>query len=69
MNHLAARSFWDHYGSLSPELRRLAKKNYRLLRDDPRHGSLQFKRVGRYWSARVGLDHRALAVAVEGGFL
>lgn len=36
---------------------------------DPRHGSLQLKRVGRYWSARVGLDYRALAVPVGGGLL
>ena len=69
MNHFAANSFWGHYRVLSPQLRRLAVKNYRLLRADPRHGSLQFKRVGRYWSARVGLGHRALAVPVEGGFL
>jgi hypothetical protein len=28
---------------------------------DPRHPSLHFKRIGRVWSARVGLHHRALA--------
>ena len=69
MTHFAAHSFWEHFRALSPELRRLAVKNYRLLRRDPRHGSLQFKRVGRYWSARVSSAHRALAVPVEGGFL
>jgi len=25
--------------------------------------------VGRYWSARVGLDYRALATPVDDGFL
>ena len=50
-------------------MRRLAAKNYRLLRRDPRHGSLRLKRVGRYWAARVGLDYRALAVPVENGLL
>lgn len=69
MTHFAAASFWQHYRALPPELRRLAAKNYRLLRRDPRHGSLQLKRVGRYWSARVGLDYRALAVPAEGGLL
>jgi hypothetical protein len=29
---------------------------------DAHHPSLQFKKVGRFWSARVGLDHRALAI-------
>ena len=50
-------------------MRRLATKNYRLLRRDPRHGSLRLKRVGRYWSARIGSDYRALAVPTEDGLL
>ena len=33
-----------------------------LLLQDPRHPSLHFKRIGRLWSVRVGLHHRALAV-------
>ena len=69
MTHFAARSFWGHYRALPPELRRLAIKNYQLLRRDAHHPSLQFKRVGRYWSARVGLNYRALAVPVEDGVL
>jgi hypothetical protein len=31
--------------------------------------SLQFKKVGRYWSVRIGLRYRALAVDVDGGYL
>jgi hypothetical protein len=31
--------------------------------------SLQFKKVGKYWSARVGWRYRALAVATDDGFL
>ena len=42
---------------------------YALLKSDPRHPSLRLKRVGPYWSARIGLRHRALAVDVEGGLL
>ncbi|WP_445944940.1 ParE family toxin-like protein [Rhizobium sp. WSM1274] len=33
-----------------------------MLKQDPRHPSLHFKRVGRFWSARVGTSWRALAV-------
>ncbi len=33
-----------------------------LLKQDSRHPSLHFKRLGDYWSARVGLNYRALAV-------
>jgi hypothetical protein len=49
--------------------RRLAKADYGLLEQDSRHPSLQFKKVGRYWSVRVGLRYRALAVDVGGGYL
>jgi len=44
-------------------MRRAADRSYALLRRDPNHPSLQFKRVGpRYWSVRVTLDYRAVAV-------
>jgi hypothetical protein len=42
---------------------------FRASKGDPRHPSLQFKKVGRYWSAHIGLRYRALAVDVEGGHL
>ena len=51
------------------EVRELADKNFRLLQRDPRHPSLQFKKVGNVWSARVGRAHRALAVEDGGDFL
>ncbi len=44
-------------------------KGYELLKRDPRHPSLHFKKLGKFWSARVGMHHRALAVEVEDGFL
>ena len=33
------------------------------------HPSLHFEKVGRFWSARVGLAHRALAVEDGGDFI
>jgi len=30
---------------------------------------LHFKKLGKFWSARVGLHHRALAAEVEDGML
>lgn len=62
MNHQTNTAFWSHYDRLEPETRRLADKNFALLKADPLHPSLRFKRVGRLWSARVGLNHRALCV-------
>ena len=39
--------------------------NFRLWRDNSQHPSLHFKPVGLYWSVRVGLEYRALAVKHE----
>ena len=62
MKHLATARFWEAYDSLPPEVQRLADENYALLKNDPRHLSLRFKKVGRFWSVRVGAHYRALAV-------
>jgi hypothetical protein len=45
------------YQALPLPVRKLADANFELLKRDPRHPSLQFKRVGHYWSARVGLRY------------
>nr|WP_210318954.1 hypothetical protein [Rhizobium paranaense] len=41
----------------------LADRNFELLKSNPKHPSLHFKQVGRFWSARVGISWRALAAA------
>jgi hypothetical protein len=69
MKHLASPQFWQCYQALPQEVRELADKNYQLLKADPDHPSLHFKKVGRYWSARVGQNYRALALEVADGFL
>lgn len=43
----------------------LADEKYKLLKADARHPSLQLKKVGRYWSARVGLHHRVGGVDAQ----
>jgi len=69
VNHLASRAFWEAYEDLPGHIRALADANFALLKADPHHPSLHFKRVGRYRSVRIGLRYRALALDVEGGFL
>jgi hypothetical protein len=54
MNHHTTADFWDCYGKLPTAVQRLADANYELLRENPWHPSLHFKRVGRLWSVRVG---------------
>lgn len=62
MMHRTTPSFWEQYWSLPNDVREIADKNFKLLKGNPRHPSLQFKKVGNLWSARVGLAYRALAV-------
>ena len=47
----------------------LADQAYARLKQDRRHPSLHFKKVGRFWSARVGAHHRALAVEALDGLI
>ena len=69
MNHRATPDFRACYRALPGEVRELADKSFALLRGDPRHPSLHLKRVGRFWSARVGLQYRALAVETPDGLV
>lgn len=69
MNHYAAPEFWTSYAALPVSAQRLADKSFDLLKSDPRHPSLRLKKVGRYWSARVGQHHRALAVEAPDGLV
>jgi hypothetical protein len=69
MRHFASRRFWQTYEKLPAHIRELADKNFALLKQDPAHPSLHFKKVGRFRSARVGLSHRALAVEQDGDLI
>jgi hypothetical protein len=61
LNHFATPEFWFHYRQLPDDIRSLADKSFQLLQTDPRHPSLRLKKVGKFWSARIGLRYRALA--------
>ena len=62
MTHHASLDFWACYRLLPQNIQKLADEAYARLKQDPRHPSLRFKKIGRFWSARVGAHHRALAV-------
>jgi hypothetical protein len=67
LSHKAGSRFWRHFDSLPEDIQKLAHENFELLKSDPRHPSLRFKRVGRYWSVRIGRSFRALGVEVPAG--
>ena len=62
MKHFATHRFWASYRSLPPAVQRLADEKFVVLKSDPRHPSLHLKKIGRFWSSRVGLHYRVLAV-------
>jgi hypothetical protein len=66
VRHFASPGFWAAYRNLPDAIRALADKNFALLKSEPHHPSLHFKKVGKLWSARVGLHYRALATEVDG---
>jgi len=55
MRQFASRAFWEAYAKLPDHVRALADKNYVLLKEDPQYPSLHFKKIGRFWSVRIGL--------------
>src|SRR5579864_484364 len=73
MEHRATSQFWQHYHALQPHIRSSADKQFSLLKGNPQHRSLQFKKIGdrhgeEIYSAGVPLSHRALAFKRPYGF-
>ena len=60
--HRTTPQFWKYFKGLLESVQTVAKKNFELLKTDPMHPSLHFKKIGEVWSARAGINHRALAV-------
>jgi hypothetical protein len=67
--HRATENFWRLYNDLPQEIRDKADKTFALLKENPRHPSLHFKKIGTFWSARVDITHRALAIEDDNDFI
>jgi len=67
--HRTTSRFWKSFQELPVAVQSVAEENFHLLKKNPRHPSLHFKRIGKFWSARAGLDHRALAVQDGSDFI
>ena len=67
--HRTSGRFWNLFANLPESVQRVAQKNFELLKDDPSHPSLHFKKVGKLWSVRAGISHRALAVEDGADFI
>lgn len=64
MNHRTIADFWAYFNDLPISIQRVARKNFSLLKHNPRHPSLHFKCVVRepseLWAVRAGIGYRAL---------
>ena len=74
MQHRATTGFWKEYWALPQEIRSRADQRFSLLKANPQHPSLQFKKLGErhgqeIWSPRVTLNYRALAIKRADGYL
>jgi hypothetical protein len=69
VKHYASPEFWSCFEALPQQVQELARRNYKTLKQNPRHPSLHFKTIGRYRSVRVGLHYRSLGLKVPEGVL
>ncbi len=60
--HRTTARFWSLLARLPEPIQRVAHQNFELLEENPAHPSLHFKKIGKLWSARVGINYRAVAV-------
>ena len=46
--HRATPQFWERFEKLLESVQSLARKNFELIKENPRYPSLRFKKVGRF---------------------
>ena len=72
MKSQANARFWNLLRQLRPEVQDQAREAYRLFAVNPRHPSLQFKRVGQarpLYSVRISRDYRAVDILQSDGII
>ncbi len=69
MNHFTVPSFWKCYDQLEDGIKKQADKCFELLKINPNHLGLHFKKIERYYSVRIGLKFRALGVIIPSGVI
>jgi hypothetical protein len=69
VNHYTTADFWACYRQLPEAVKRVADRHYALLRANPRHPSLHFKRIGRLRLVRAAAGYRALAAEAPSGLV
>ena len=66
--HFTVKEFREFLNNLPENIQECARKNFDLLKENPSHPSLHFKKVGGCWSVRVGEKYRAIAIKTGDDF-
>lgn len=66
--HKPSRRFWRLFYRLPASVQQEARLNFAILVENPLYPDLRFKKVGKFWSVRIGQNYRALAVPIVGGY-
>ena len=69
MKHFTTPDFRENYAKLPVHIKEIADKNFSLLKNDLQYPSLRLKKVGEFYSVRIGLKYRALGIEVTEGIL
>ncbi len=69
MIHHTSSQFCACYDRLSRAIQEQADKHFELLKENARHPSLHYKKIGKYWSVRASLEYRALGIDCDDGIL
>jgi hypothetical protein len=69
LNHFTSSDFWYYYRKLPQNIQELADANFALLKENPSHPSLHFKKTGKFRSVGIGMHYRALGVELPEGLL
>jgi hypothetical protein len=67
--HRTTKRFWKCFADIPLPAQRVSKRNFELLKENPLHPSLHFKKVGKFWSIRAGFNYRALSIEDDEGFI
>jgi hypothetical protein len=64
MTSLTTKRFLELFEGLPPSIQKLARKNYKLWLNDPKHPSLHFKKLKNrdLYSVRIGDHYRAIGI-------
>ena len=69
MEHTLDENFWRYCAKLPHSVQERVPQKFELLRQNSRHPSLHFKKVGAHWAVRISKGYRAIARKEENTFV